>query len=435
MRAIRSLTAVVLCLLAATSASAYEWRSLPQPAGRAMGSMTIVTRGHRAFLCGGGDGGSYMSDVWTLSLDTTAGLEWQRYQATGSLPERSAHAAIFDPTHNRLLVFGGKNSGGLRNDLWQLDLAAATWTDVTPSGGGPSPRWLLTAVYHPSRNSMIIFGGNDGANGLNDVWELDLDSLKWSQMAPSGTPPSGRWSYTAGLSLQLNKLIVRGGQSGSSVVGDEWTLDLTPGAEQWAPLVTSGNPPGARANDGVGMDQLGNKLVVFGGFDYPGYIRLYDNLNVLDLSTMVWSRLYPSGDAPAARRCATCVWDPSNSSFVMFSGQTDGGWPGELFYVNIDQMTSIAVGAQPRRTAFDVELPTVTRAPLVIRCHVRQQTSLQVQIVDAAGRVVVKLGPDDDGNCIWDGRDLTGGEAPAGAYFCKMQAGDESVSRGFRLVR
>ena len=58
----------------------------------------------------------------------------------------------------------------------------------------PKGREGHTAIYDPVRDRMVVFGGYDGASRYNDVWALTLSgSPAWSQLAPSGTPPSARY--------------------------------------------------------------------------------------------------------------------------------------------------------------------------------------------------------------------------------------------------
>jgi len=48
------------------------------------------------------------------------------------------------------------------------------WVELHPDGAPPSSRELHTAVYDPIGDRMVVFGGLDGANALNDVWALSL---------------------------------------------------------------------------------------------------------------------------------------------------------------------------------------------------------------------------------------------------------------------
>jgi hypothetical protein len=429
---------LAVCALIAAVAAAQEWRTMPVPSGRELATLVADTCGDRALLFGGGFPGEYHNDAWLLSLDTAAGYRWHALDLTGAPPPRGGHASIYDQSHSRVLVFGGKDASGIRSDLWQLDVPTRTWSQVLPNGAWPAARAWFSGFYHPTRNSMIIFGGGDGGTGTrNDVWELDLDSLKWRQLSPSGTSPSGRSSYNAGLSIEQNMLVIISGHNGYSIVDEEWGLDLTPGAETWVRLTTTGDRLGARCNAATAIDPATDRLVCFGGFDYPGYIRRHNDVRVLDIAARRWTRLYPGGDAPVARRCATPLWDANNGNFIFFGGGTDNGYPGDLYYLNLDGLvmaiTEANDGKQPGRD--DISLPAVTRIPLQGRATAGEPAERSLSILDVSGRVVATPGVRSDGSFTWDGVDLSGRTAAAGTYFCRLRSGTDIVSRSFQLVR
>ena len=110
---------------------------------------------------------------------------WLQIATTGTPPpERTHYSSVHDQTNNRVIIFGGGQiSGGtfspLFNDVWVLTHAnglggTSEWIQLAPGGPAPAPREGHRAVYDPSSNRMIIFGG--GNNGImsvpNDVWVL-----------------------------------------------------------------------------------------------------------------------------------------------------------------------------------------------------------------------------------------------------------------------
>ena len=68
------------------------------------------------------------------------------------------------------------------------------WKQLSdPDDAGPTPpaRSLGTAIYDPTGNRIIVFGGQMGAF-LNDLWAFNLASNSWVELAPQGTPPTPR---------------------------------------------------------------------------------------------------------------------------------------------------------------------------------------------------------------------------------------------------
>ena len=81
---------------------------------------------------------------------------------------------VYDPLHNRMLVFAGNDADGvLYNDVWALNLTPGRerWDKLSPSGTPPVPRTLPTAVYCPTRRSMLVFGGAIPGNGFYLVYQ------------------------------------------------------------------------------------------------------------------------------------------------------------------------------------------------------------------------------------------------------------------------
>src|SRR5204863_1309331 len=113
------------------------------------------------------------NDVWAMSLAPSPA--WTPLAPTGTKPAaRHGHTTIYDPVRDRLVVFGGRDVIGLRNDVWELSLSGApAWTQLAPSGTPPTARGDASAIYDPVRDRMIVFGGFDGKPGWDgDVWEL-----------------------------------------------------------------------------------------------------------------------------------------------------------------------------------------------------------------------------------------------------------------------
>ena len=128
------------------------------------------------------------------SRDSTSGPDGTWHQ----LPPPSArylHAAVYDPVRDRMVVFGGYSTRDLVNDVWVLSLARAPeWSQLNPVGTPPSPRHLMSAVFDPVRDRVVVFGGLDRAIGYrDDVWALSLDATPtWTMIVPNDSRPATR---------------------------------------------------------------------------------------------------------------------------------------------------------------------------------------------------------------------------------------------------
>ncbi len=77
------------------------------------------------------------------------------------------------------MIFAGDTFRDVSNYVYYLDLNTMTWTQVNPSGTPPDPRFGQCAVYDSQNKRMLIFGGNadmmQHPQVLNDLWQLNLD--------------------------------------------------------------------------------------------------------------------------------------------------------------------------------------------------------------------------------------------------------------------
>ena len=236
---------------------------------------------------------SLTNHVWALTLGPNP--SWSTLTVGGTPPTpRSGHTAVYDYTRDRMLVFGG-NDGAEQNDVWELDFSPRPyWLKVYPGGIGPTAREGHTAVYDGFYDRMVVFGGNDGTNDLNDLWALLFYAgPNWVQLSP-GPGPSARRQATSIYDPLAAYMWLFGGVSGASQGNqDVWFLDLN---SRWTQLTPSGTPPSPRWGCGLTRDNAG-RLLVFGGQDANHYfnetwaLQLYQN--------PAWSQLQYSVPVPA----------------------------------------------------------------------------------------------------------------------------------------
>ena len=236
------------------------------PPGRAYYAAIYDWRRDRELVFGGNSSGAIrLNDLWELSF--SGGPTWTQIFPAGSAPEpRAAHSAIFDTERDRMIVFGGVTTSSLLNDVWQLDLSGTPmWTQIAPSGTPPAGRSYHSAVYDSVGDRMLIFGGT----GRNDLWALSLSGAPvWTEIVPSGSPPHGRFGHAACFDPGRDRMVVWGGAypgfPSYVVFDDVWQLDLS-GAPLWTQLAPAGPIPPGRFNDAAVYDPGHGRMVVFGG--------------------------------------------------------------------------------------------------------------------------------------------------------------------------
>ena len=77
----------------------------------------------------------------------------------------------------------------MRADAWAWN--GTSWTQLAPAVA-PAARQGESLAFDPIRQTVVLFGGNDGQFELDDVWELS--DTTWVR---SSVPPPPSRSYAA----------------------------------------------------------------------------------------------------------------------------------------------------------------------------------------------------------------------------------------------
>ncbi|KAM6418579.1 host cell factor 2 isoform 3-T3 [Pluvialis apricaria] len=265
----------------------------------------FVCDGTRILVFGGMvEYGRYSNDLYELQASRWL---WKKVKpqapSTGSPPcPRLGHS--FSLYGNKCYLFGGlanesedsnNNVPRYLNDFYELELQHGSgvvgWSIPVTKGVLPSPRESHTAIVYCRKDlgspKMYVFGGMCGCR-LNDLWELDIETMTWSRPETKGTVPLPRSLHTA--NVIGNKMYVFGGWVPQSAGGEisthdgEWkctgsfsylNLDTT----EWIGLISdcqedkSNLLPGPRA--GHCAVAVGTRLYIWSGRD--GYRKAWNN--------------------------------------------------------------------------------------------------------------------------------------------------------------
>ncbi|XP_055825667.1 tip elongation aberrant protein 1-like [Solanum dulcamara] len=136
----------------------------------------------KIIIIGGQDTSSfYQSDVHILDTDT---LAWCKLNTTGQiLPPRAGHTTI--SLGKNLFVFGGfTDNQSLFDDVYVLDVAAGTWSEVMLTGEGPSARFSVAGdCLDPHLGGALVFigGCNNTLQPLEDMYYLHTGIVRESE--------------------------------------------------------------------------------------------------------------------------------------------------------------------------------------------------------------------------------------------------------------
>ncbi|XP_034259320.1 host cell factor 2 isoform X5 [Pantherophis guttatus] len=186
----------------------------------------FVCDGTRILVFGGMvEYGRYSNDVYELQASRWLWKKMRPQPPSAGLPPCPRLGHSFCLYGNKCYLFGGlanesedtnNNIPRYLNDFYELELQHGSgvigWSIPLTRGVLPSPRESHTAVIYCKKDlgnpKMFMFGGMSGCR-LNDLWELDIETMTWSKPETKGTVPLPRSLHTA--SVIGNKMYVFGG--------------------------------------------------------------------------------------------------------------------------------------------------------------------------------------------------------------------------------
>src|SRR4029079_17847621 len=88
-------------------------------------------------------------------------------------------------------LFGPTN---FDNELWSLNLDSFRWTQLHPQGPAPNPRDNVAAFFDTVHGGLVLFGGQYFDRVTNDLWYYSAAGNRWTEvsLAPGSPVPPGR---------------------------------------------------------------------------------------------------------------------------------------------------------------------------------------------------------------------------------------------------
>lgn len=230
------------------------------------------------FIFGGFDRftDKYFDDMWTLDMDQLI-LAQVSQQGDVPSPRCGAASCVVDGC---IFIFGGRTkekeknlfSGNMsvsyHNTIHVFNPVNHIWKLYHPTGEAPSVRALATFTYNPQTRKIYVFGGavskrleSSDVSGFCDLYELNVDTMHWSEVEAQGIPPSPCYGHTATF-IGDNKIVFFGGK-GFNVLNAIHILDTE--KKTWKYMTYSGNILVPRWNH-VAL-YFDKKLIIHGGKD------------------------------------------------------------------------------------------------------------------------------------------------------------------------
>jgi hypothetical protein len=163
--------------------TATGWVSLPSAISPRV-SATICSNGSRVYLFGGLDGTTGLVDqVWRFERNTQ---DWTPMNTLSAPSPRYRAVAAQLGSSNLMLLFGGTDATGVRNDTWLFADASIMLMGPQTTPVGLIPRTGMALAGGPEQ-SAVLFGGQ-ATTTLGDTWIFR--GTTWTQYQGSGPPPA-----------------------------------------------------------------------------------------------------------------------------------------------------------------------------------------------------------------------------------------------------
>ncbi|URD91165.1 Acyl CoA binding protein [Musa troglodytarum] len=295
----------------------------------------------KMYIFGGNHNGRYLSDLQVLDLKS---LTWSRIEAkalagsldsstTGSVAPSAGHSLI--PWGNKILSIGGHTKDPSETiTVKEFDPQTCLWSNLKTYGKPPISRGGQSVTL--VGNTLVIFGGEDAKRSLlNDLHILDLETMTWDDIDAIGTPPAPRSDHAAACHAD-RYLLIFGGGSHATCFNDLHVLDLQ--TMEWSRPKQQGATPGPRAGH-AGVTVGENWFIAGGGNNMNGISETL----VLNMATLVWSVVATvQGRVPLASEGLSLVTSTyKGEDFLMSFGGYNGRYSNEVYVLKPSHISDL----------------------------------------------------------------------------------------------
>ena len=273
----------------------------------------------------------------------TSGLDWEEVMPAGpkSAPmpaPRKDSTIVHDSANNTLLLFGGREKGQALNDLWSFDLESRMWTEIEAEG--PSPRFGHLTVFDVKRSRMVVFSGQAGPNFSTTPGPMTRLQGNGRNCSLKETSPS---SGTAAAPATTPRTTCSTSPTGSPTPAASTTPGVSPCDGLLTDLSPDGDRPVKRCLHQCFFDATTGQLVRSG----PVQRRAHPGRPVeVRRCNRRLDRDRAGRTGSSARFNYSMAGDPDSGKFFLFAGLTSQGKGDDLWAYSADEgWTDLGSGA------------------------------------------------------------------------------------------
>ena len=234
------------------------------------------------------------------------GTNWSRATTTVAPSPRSRFSLSYDLARMLVVLFGGVDARGARNDTWEFD--GTNWRQITPPIA-PPPRFAAAMCFDIAHSAMVLFGGGislpDPDQVLDDTWQFD--GTAWTQVGVPKAPPARAGAAATFDVVRTTTVMCGGFDSNKLPLKDTWVFD----GSKWTLQQTTHLPP-ERGYATMTYDWTRRCALLFGGSDRAG-----ERTDTWQFDGTDWLPLREN--SPPPRRDAAMVGDRAHGA-LLFGG-------------------------------------------------------------------------------------------------------------------
>jgi len=213
-----------------------------RPLGRTGHAMSYDRESDRVILFGGSRG-QPTDETWAFDFNANA---WRLMGPVAAPSPRVLHSMAYDNRSDRIILFGGTVEfigGGVvfYFETWAYDTNAETWTNMRPRGAPTARAWQASS-YDFQADRVLIFGGlrSDGVR-TDETWTYDYDANVW-RVLNSTRSPAPRTAHSMAYDEDSGLSVVFGGYTEFGANDETWAYGLGP-RDTTDPVILIVSPP------------------------------------------------------------------------------------------------------------------------------------------------------------------------------------------------
>ena len=302
------------------------WRELDivGPSAREDDTWTVDPSKRTAYLFGGRDGGKVRRDLWAFDLATNT---WRELDPVGRGPAaRFGHEAVWVDGVGVVVWAGQAGPTEFFDDLWAYDPTTNAWDRLPNDGARPVARYGSCSAVGQDGRLWISHGFTEDGVRFSDTRAYDFTTGRWSDETPDGDQPVVRCLHACWLTAGGDLALYAGQTTGVRALGDFWALEDGTWTRIEGDLPPDRNLPAITRHD--------DDAIVYGGLGLDGdYLR---DVYRVDGTTLAFEAIRPDGPRPSRRAGATLIDDPGNNRVLLFGGRNERKALADLWALSLE---------------------------------------------------------------------------------------------------